>query len=275
MPVPHFIPGPGWTDGALNEDYPRDIHWDEFGIASGACYYNCRYAYGQALVTEIKSHPDFDFMIRKNSVMKREEGGMAKVQINFTGIEDGIQGHWYSTKASTSLQPVETHPKFKADIGGYGRLSDLSHAKNGARFDREGKFIGFGTVDENGNAVGDPKFIGTRSYYAPSVCYEQTSVLGANFSVNDIADDLGKIDANVPNGPSGVEGSGEGLDGDLPTIQTVDDEVRNWLKLGVDVSPLGRGHRRLSRWMLSGPRGWNNVIYGTANEVTGNEVEIG
>lgn len=244
------IHSPDWDGGQLNESFPREVNWDEFGVCTGSCHYNCVFDGAAVFVAEQVEHPDFDFMIRKSASLRRVEGGMADVVINFFGVEASLQGSKYSLQATTSLQPIETHPKFHEEIGGYGTEQDKSHAKNGAIFDKVGKFVGFGPLKSGSSVIENP-YLGVRSYYQPSVLFEENSVCGEDH-VEVALDNLGKI-SGPPTTPMLPDVTA--LDG----YETMD---RTWLFMGVNAKEMGKGIQRQRRWMLSGFRGWNTVIYG-------------
>ncbi len=70
--------------------------------------------------------------------------------------------------------------------------------------------------------------------------------------VDDSADMLGQID-DPPDSPQKPDS--------LSWIQNGGTEIRNWMKLGADVDPVGNGFKKRSRWQLSGTRGWNEVVH--------------
>lgn len=256
-----IISGADWDSGQLNEDFPREVQWDDFGIATGTCHFNCVFAAGANVIGAEKTHPDFDFLIRKNAVLRRVGGGLGTAVINYWGVEANLESSTYSLEATASLQPIETHPKFKSDIGGYGALGDADypqHTKHSARFDKDGKFLGFGTTETSntGEKTENP-FSGVRSYYAPSVVYKESTLCGENH-VAVMLDKLGQID--VPSQPD-EENQMPSLLPNTDAIGGFGSEIRNFLLLGVDATPIGKGSRRNKRWMLSGPRGWNQLIY--------------
>lgn len=92
--------------------------------------------------------------------------GMIAADFEAVGIDPAYKGETviaFDGASAASAEPIESHWKFKTDIGGTkdARL-------NGALFDEKGKFLGFST-DTSGSTVNSPDqpLAGVRSYLAP------------------------------------------------------------------------------------------------------------
>lgn len=122
-------------------------------------------------------------------------------------------------RVSAQEEPISTHPKF----------SDFATEENGAKFDKDGLFLGF--------SKGSP-YAGITSYFAPGAEYSVTTTSrtgGASLS------EVGKI-----NSPSGAPSVPSGY---------------NWLFMGITQTKHGTVTSTSRVWKLSGRGGWNKTIY--------------
>ena len=248
----------------LCEDVPREIAWDEFSIASGTCHYTTMFANATELVGDQKVHPDFDFMIRKTALVRRIEAGICQAQINVYGVEENTAEHRYFFSASAQTQPIETHPRFKSDLGGYGTETEEINTKNNAKFDKQGRFIGFIALK-----TGTPKqledneeLVGVRSYYAAGVTLESHSVLGESHANLD----LSRVGFTEEPPPIAID--------NVNIDEFNSTYTRSWIASGVESAPVGKGFRRVYKWLLSGHRGWVKRIYGNATGITLDTTEL-
>lgn len=233
---------------SLVEDFPQEVNFDEFGVASGSMFYTTKFDNARNLVKDKKEHPDYDFMIRKSATIRREEAGQAAVTISYFGVEDDLLESFFSVSTSTNLEPIETHVKFVSDIGGTGTTADMSKAKNGALFSEKGQFLGFKPYVKNfAEENVKNKFAGIRSYHAPTVMYEEMIMAGAG-KLEDflkVNDRIGRIED-----PTGSNF--------LPDVG----DLQDYLYIGVNIQQVGKGARVMRKHKLSGLEGWNAIIYG-------------
>jgi hypothetical protein len=231
----------------LVEDFPQEVNFDEFGVATGAMFYTTQFDLARNLVAQKKEHPDYDFMIRKSATIRREEAGQAAVVIGYFGIENDLRESFFHVTTSTNLEPIETHPKWVSDIGGSGSSADMSKAKNGALFDRQGQFIGFKPFvkDFAGSNVKN-KFGGIRSYHSPTVMMEEMAMVGKNRMADflKVFGRVGRIE----------DPTGSNYMPDVGPNQT-------YLYVGIDIQQIGKGARVTRKHKLSGVDGWNTLIY--------------
>lgn len=217
--------------GHLIEDVPATIGIDEDGVASGSIPYTTAWESAVGLALGMNHHPNYPWLKRKKANITREPGGAAKVVIDFEGLPSNPDPK-YSMDGSTSKEPIETHPDFVEKIGGKPGAE-----KNSAVFDGDGKFKGFKQV-HNGSA--NPK-AGVKSYLVPQVTYTQEKYLLATTS---LLGSLGKIDTPPSSNVRPSVGS------------------RTWLMIGASASQVGNGIKLKRKWKLSGPRAWDEDIYG-------------
>ena len=221
-----------WHGSIPWEDVPYEIEFDEFGVASSTVHVqflfddpgNAAQKVGNETV-----HPTFDWLKRTKAKIKREEANLAKAQITFEGIPPNTDERKYKLKASLSTESIVTHPKFR-------------------------EWIEEGIVDLDDNQkpvwiefdVDDPDSMeGIESWMVPNLVYEETWVRGASGGARDFSKIGKKMNPPDSDARPGNIGSS-----------------RDFLFLGGDIELIGFGSKMTRRWRLSGPRGWNNRVYG-------------
>jgi hypothetical protein len=178
----------------------------------------------------LSAHPRWSFLDMDKRTISLAEDGHWDIVGDYFGVQ-GIPEAIYTLDNSTSQEPIETHKDF-ATFAGY-EASPL----NGARFDHEtGEFINFVRNPAGTNT----KWVGVRAYLNASAVWRQTTVRKIRPSGADL-DNVGKIDS-PPNNPPTPSG-------------------RNWLYGACSYDQKGRTFTIRREWLLSGPRGWNDVIY--------------
>lgn len=136
---------------------------------------------------------------------------------------------------NASLEPIESHPRFIEFAG------TPTAPLNGAVFDTDtGGFQYFApTIEDEINP-----FAGIRSYYMPITNLSNNSIENQWLPAAEVQT-IGTISAPT--------GSAPALPGD-----------RNWLYTGASVRNIGNIYFEVSRtYAASGPRKWNEQIYGT------------
>jgi hypothetical protein len=141
----------------------------------------------------------------------------------------------YELSESMSEEPIETHPDFKdfaTDANGYKPHPD------------DGSFVGFvrrpewdlNLDDPTPREITNPLWIGVRSYLVPGATFRKTYVT---------------INAPSP-GTLGSISTPEGA----PSYSD-----RTWLYAGMAYERRADVYVIREEWRLSGPRGWNTIIY--------------
>ena len=240
------------------EDVPATIKFDKHGVASATLNYSCKWAVAADLVRDIESHPDFEFLKRKDATIKREEAELAKVTINFEGIDpetnDGEGVRTYAVKGGTSETPITAHPWFEK-IAGTGENPNKA---NGATWEQgpqgSWSFKEFGvtreTVDEEGgvNVVRNP-IAGVTSYAEGGLTFQETYTKGFNTVGEREKADLQKL----------------GYIDEPPEVDKYVDfganSKRNWLLISCNIDDVGDGIKVTKEWRASGINGWFESIY--------------
>jgi hypothetical protein len=169
------------------------------------------------------AHPIFSFLLmeRRNVRYDANEGRWT-VRGVFSGIDGDDTEPIYSLDLDGNVESIETHKDFKT----------FATTANGARFDSNGLFLGFG--DKN-----KPEWFGVTSYVRPGAVWTKTQYSRAR--PNDLGR-VGKIDE--------PEGYQPPISGSL-----------NWLYLGVHYEQRGGAYMIRKHWKASGSLGWNSTIY--------------
>ena len=206
----------------------------ENGAQEATCTFHC--AWREVLRLKPRknqsTHPDFNNMICSGSRARKIKGQeVAEVVATYTGSinaeETGSGGAGddpiEELQNVTSTEPIETHPDFRT----------FATAENGAKFDSEGLFQGFGEPDAGGE-----NFEGITDYYVPRTTFSRTVVQRTK---PDAITSMAAIDT-----PSGA-----------PTLP----DGRTWLKV-VDGWRRNGGYYEITQeWLSSSEGGWNTTIY--------------
>lgn len=229
-----------WQNGqaiaTLLEDVPQEIVFDSWGVASSTLYYSANYDLAPGLVSGLLVHPQFPWLIMKKAVIRREEANLAKISVAYEGIPPATDDRKYSMKGVTETSPIESHKNFIKFAG-----TPTSPAP-GAVFDQDGRFKGF--IATTSGSTPNPK-AGIKSYLSPSISYQEVRTCGSGVNIEGMAANLGKIDT-PPTSNVYVTVTG-----------------RNWLLAAIDGEQIGLGVKVTRNWRLSGPRGWDQDIYGS------------
>lgn len=168
-------------------------------------------------------------------------GPFHEVTLIYQGIPRNGKNKVAKVSASTTTEPIDTHPEFEEFAG------TKDGPKNEAIFNDDGTFKAFKIHPSCPRPKNNNK-AGIKSYLAPSMTYEIVAELG---SPSNNTDEIGTIDnspdAHAPAGQSSLT---------VPKIGK-----RDWLVIGVDEQPFGKGVKATTKWRLSGRRKWNKDIY--------------
>lgn len=186
-------------------------------------------------------HPDFPSLLVYDKKLKRRRGTtiagdrVGQIDVEYRGVDpsvsylDSLPPPVYSMERSTSEDPIDSHKKFITDIGG-----TAAAPINGAKFDPvTGIFTGFDSTSP---------FRGQESYLIAGKVWTKTYLSYSSPSSGEESQ-VGFIDS-----PDGGPATPSG---------------RDWLYLGLSSSKEGGIYRLQKSWLLSGPKGWNNIVYTT------------
>jgi len=236
---------------SLLEIQDANLTIDRAGGVKSTVVYNIRWELAKDAVMALRNHPYFPELTKDTVSMEREDACIARVSVVFKGTfrDTGVS---YTVRGSTSGDPIETHPKFTTDFGGEPPEGGGTNSK-GAKFDEDGKFLGFVAPKEvDGNKYAPYEDLnrvksGVRSFLNAGFVYTETKIYNSarRAGIDLDANTLGEIDDSVPNSDA------------LPEFP----EGRDWLLIQFDVDEWGEGLRVTKSWRLSGPRGWDVDIY--------------
>jgi hypothetical protein len=247
----------GSSLATLVEGVDHSIEIDDSGVGSAVLEYTCKYDDAIRLVRALKVHPEFSWLMRKKATIRRIEGYLATVSVNFEGVDPepspgsngpgmpeqatGEDGELvtYTLEGATDSEPIETHPDFPEFAG---KPADPATWKNGAEFDKKtGEFLGFRPLI---SGAPNPK-AGIKSYYSPGLVYTRVRTIPDRTKITQGINlaSLGKIDTP----PASYL---------LPNVGT-----RTWLKSTARMETVGNGLRLHESWKLSGRAGWDADIY--------------
>lgn len=206
---------------------------DRFGMSTARAVW---WYYGDSPETQVSifsAHPRWSFLeMDKRTITLRSDGAW-----DIIGDYFGVQGTpepIYSLDNSTSQEPIETHKDFVTFAG------TPTSPINGAVFDPDDlTFLNFKQV-VSGSAVSNVKWVGMRAYLNASAVWREIKVTKTKPSASEITS-IGRID-NPP--------------GDAPTPAG-----RNWLFGAICYEQKARTYTIRREWLLSGPGGWNDVVY--------------
>lgn len=157
----------------------------------------------------------------------------------------------YEVVASTTEEPIASHPAFTATTTGFptsivsaagGAVTEGSETTGGVIFNEDGAFVKFSKHATN-------NFFGVQSFLSPRVSYRRTFSAG---TVPTYGQTVGYIYATPRGNPPSIESG------------------RNWLLTGLSWQNNGNqvngsGQFQITEeYLSSGKNGWNNVIYYTA-----------
>lgn len=179
------------------------------------------------------------------SFKQSEEGGY-EVVLRFEGREAGPPTDEQTTfefDVSMSEDPIEAHPNFEAIARKYGwdevERAFPKTAPGGSTSD--------GSALGKKSKPGKNPLYGTESYLAVGAVFRKTSA--ARSIPGSVLRGIGGIVESPPNiGAFHIPGTGG---------------KRNWLKLAPKIRRRGNAVEITEEWMLSGPNGWNEDVYGS------------
>tara|TARA_B100000927_G_scaffold285570_1_gene275836 strand:+ start:256 stop:948 length:693 start_codon:yes stop_codon:yes gene_type:complete len=176
------------------------------------------------------SHPIDPIAMAYKWGYRFDVGGYIITEVDYIGLQSGPTNYYVEYTGTVQEEPIETHDKFVSDIGG-----TVSNPKNQAIFDaKTGEFIGF-----PGNAPND--LGGVKGYLSPSITARVTYYAYGpkKGNINDLGN-KSNPPVNLPKHQSGA----------------------NWLLVGVSFREFATITVQVTEeYMLSGRKGWNDLIY--------------
>jgi hypothetical protein len=206
---------------------------DRYGMSTARVVWWYRGQEPTSKVLMTAKHPTWMFLdMDKRTITKRDDGAWDIVG-DFYGV-DGTPDPIYSFESTTSQEPIETHKKFATFAG------TPDTPMNGAVFDSEDQtFVTFRQLTTQGS-VTNAKWVGVTAYLAASIVWRETKVTKTKPTADEIKG-VGFIDT-----PPGDPGTPSG---------------RTWLNAALAYDRKGKTYTIRKEWLLSGPAGWNDVLY--------------
>lgn len=235
-------------------------------------------------VKKLKSCPSFSDLIRTNWGAQRMDGNLGRATATFKGVNSGDNYWRYFVKASTNSNPIETHPhmvKGKTIPNGQSVITSNAY---GYAFGRDVQDNPQGDPtskkpDGSYNAQYKPDEYGQKKFssFPLDAQYDLSGVkqyLGYSSVVSMIIVGHGS-GSSYPSSPSNDLKTGGyiykvGQISELPArlnINLRDFGIRSatsnhsWLITKAQLDVVGSAIRQEVDFMLSGPKGWNKLIY--------------
>lgn len=211
----------------------RRFQVDDVGIGSLQESYACNIEDIFSLMPAINSrHSQYPNLVVKNAQPEELTMGRGMIHVQYAGLAFGesqagggsLPDPVYSLQRAESREPITTHPNWARIVQEVGQANVMK--------DEDGLFKGFG---ENAPL----EYRGVTEFLVFGVVWSKRYV---SRMMPSLAAD-GKIDrpdGNPPRVPLG----------------------HNWLKMGTQAELEGYVYRVQESWLLSGPNGWNRIMYG-------------
>lgn len=267
--------------GSVNEyghkDYTQSMSQDIDGILTATLVYQGGYHKVAKTAKAEKEHPEYRYLKKTNWGIQRLQGNLGRATVTYKGCDTNDRYIRYKLKSSTRTEPIETHPHF---LNG-------KEIPSSAGTIQTNKAYGYKFGEEIAN--GEPK--GSRQAFYDTVDTNRAFKLfpkKALFNLGGVTNfiQLGMVVQAiiVTNANEGFETS-IGSDFDkggyaykVGQIVNLPDEIDikpkvniaaypnqySWLVTACSIDILGGAMRQEVEFSLSGPKGWNRLIYQTA-----------
>ena len=267
----------GSVDEYGQKDYTQSISQDVDGILTATIVYQGGYHKVAKTAKDEYNHPDFNYLIKTNWGIQRLQGNLGRATVTYKGCDIYDRHIRYKLKSSTRTEPIETHPHF---------LDGKEIPKSSGSI-QSAKAYGFKFGEEI--VTGEPQ--GSRQAYYDTVDTNRAFKLFPKRSLFNLGGITNFIQLGmvvqaiiVTHASDGFEtniGSSYNKGGyaykvgqivDLP--KEIDIKPRtniaaypneySWLVTACSIDILGGAMRQEVEFSLSGPKGWNRLIYKTA-----------
>lgn len=217
-----------------------EIVQDIYGEESGTCVFHCPPGRWDLMPVAGHKHPHASHMLLERRRV-RFVPGFWQVAVDFRGVQ-GNPPPQYELNYGSGTEPIETHPDFESKIAG-----KPSAPKNGAVF-----------VDAQGNVTQDD----SKGVFERFLIKNPDNA-SLSFGGMDGYVDMNNITWTKTWVTSSMETTGGKVKIDTPEGGAPSFTGRDWLYLGMSSSGIrGGSARNRKTWRLSGPGGWNPVVYG-------------
>jgi len=236
------------------------------GLQNAQAKFQIPRAYWQALPTVKAKHPIFRNLTVETSEVSFS-GVYAIATCSYFGIATEESEPVYDMNENGGEDPIATHPDFHDVIGGAA-----NNRRNGACFRNPG-MPGLAAIVSDANPTPNPpngagyvfdhfepivnglpnRFYGQDAYLVPGITWRKSWC--RRKPITDLSR-IKKID--IP-------------EGDSPDLNAQFGGTRNWLLLTISQTKKGACYQCVKEWRASGPRGWNEEVYGLAKPAPANQ----
>lgn len=212
-----------------------EIIFNRDGSVTATENYRCMFniALSKAPRRYITPHPDYPALVCDDVHVTRIPGDEANVKVDYVGDPAAYYGGYantptplYTLVVETGEEPIESW--YFDNTYNFGTIATTG---NGAILGANGLFAGW---------TKDSPYVGITSYLKPRIVWRKESF---SKTIPDGLDNVGYLDA--PEGDAPVFGG-----------------AFNWILRAFDYQFQGAIFRYKKEWLLSGPKGWNAIIYG-------------
>lgn len=286
-----YIPGDGdsniSTNGNKVKSYEQNLSRDADGIYTSTIVYVGKYFDIAQTAKDEEDHPDLDWMSMTNFGVQRIKGNLGRATVTYKGVPvEDVYGRW-KVKSSTRTEPIETHPHFLKGSVISDTAEKLKDGKEGYGYKFGEEIFGgvpkgskqafYDMVDTNKAFKLFPKTAkfnlpGVTSYLELGMVVQVTIVTHAAQSVES------SVTANVKDGGYVYR---VGQVETLPKFIKIDhDKIErepndfSWLVTSCNLEIIGKAMRQEVEFTLSGPKGWNQLIYKSSTKNLGTTLDI-
>jgi hypothetical protein len=208
----------------------------------------------EAGIQNLANNAGGNFPLCVGAERRYDEGNsMAIYTYTYEGIATNHNKRFVDFELEFTMEqyPIETHPQFQRLNDVYGPYDSLNRLWPPIVTEASAA-VGLKSTS-TGGPVTNPMY-GTTSYLVPGCTFRQTYT-DVDVDAN-LLDNIGLIDWPKLLATAGPTFS------KFSDLLKAKDKGRNWLKMAPKIRQRGACVSITQEWMLSGPRGWDKLIYG-------------
>jgi len=274
-------------DGNQVKNSEQTLSRDADGIYTSTIVFTGKYFDISNFAKNEEEHPDLDWLLKTNFGVQRQKGNLGRATITYKGVpENSVHGRW-KVKSSVRSEPIETHPHFLIgrEISDNAETLKKNESAYGYKFGEEifggvpkgSKQAFYDIVDTNKAFKLFPKTAkfdlpGVTSYLELGMIVQATIVSHAGSGVKNA------IGTSADNGGyiyrvGQIEQLPSFIDIDTKNIEKEPNRF-SWLVSSCNLEIMGTALRQEVEFTLSGPKGWNRLIYKQSNSALGGNITI-
>lgn len=269
--------GDVFKNGDAEIDYTQSMSQDMDGIITSTLVYQGPYFKVSKIARTETKHPEFDYLYATNWGSQRLKGNLGRATVTYKGVGKNKTYTRYRVKSSARSEPIETHPHFIIGKDISKTATEIQNEKAyGHRFGLE-------------IVAGEPK--GSMQAFYDTVDTNRAFKLfpkAAKFDLGGITNFLqlgmvvqAVIVTNAKDGfGTAIKGGAQdggfaynvGQIADLPSFIDINPKSNismapnkySWLVTACNIEIIGGAMRQEVDFTLSGPKGWNRLVYKTS-----------